>query len=275
MEKKELEKLTDSADFVVHCAAIISITGDKDGRVYNTNVIGTQNVLTACKLNKIKRLIHVSSTHALQEEPLNSIFDENRPYKTESDFAYDYTKAKAEQLVLEAVKNDMLDAIIVRPSSMLGPVDYKPSLLGEAISDIAKRKIPAVVKGGYDFVDVRDVAKTIVNSIEKGKMGESYNLTGNYYSIKELANITAEIAEVKPPSFMVPGFIIQLSIPFIAAQSKFTKKSPKFTKESIFVLKHGHPNMSNSKAKEILGHTNRPIHTTITDLLEWKKTISL
>lgn len=273
MNKVDIEKLIGNATIVIHCAAIISITGDKDGRVYETNVIGTQNVIDLCVTKNIQRLIHVSSTHALQEVPLNTLFDENRPHKTESDFAYDYTKAKAEQLVIEAIKKEALDAIIVRPSSMVGPVDYKPSLLGEAISDIAKRKVPAMVKGGYDFVDIRDVAKSIVNSIDKGVKGESYNLTGKYYAIKDLAQITAQIANVKAPKLVMPNWIINLSIPFITFQSKMTKKAPKFTKESIFVLKHGHPNMSNEKAKNVLGHQNRPLETSIKDLLEWRKKI--
>jgi dihydroflavonol-4-reductase len=271
MSPDELTVLFNNANVVIHCAAIISITGDKNGSVYATNVVGTQNVINVCLNQKIKRLIHVSSTHALQEIPLNTPFDEKRTYKTKLDFAYDYTKAKAEQLVLEAVEKSDLDAVVVRPSSMLGPVDYKPSLLGEAISDLAKRKVPAMIKGGYDFVDVRDVARSIIASIEKGVKGESYNLTGKYYAIKELAEITSQIANVKPPKFVVPSFIIQLSIPFVALQSKFTKKPPKFTKESIAVLKHGHPNMTNQKAREVLGHESRPLEDSIKDLINWKK----
>ena len=271
MEKDEMELLIGEAEVVIHCAAIISITGDKHGQVYKTNVVGTQNVINGCISKNVKRLVHVSSTHALQEVPLNVVFDESRSRKTIKDFAYDYTKAKAEELILEAIKEHNLDAIIVRPFSMLGPVDYKPSLLGEAISDIAKRKVPAMVKGGYDFVDVRDVANSIISSIEKGVKGESYNLTGKYYPIKELAKITATIANVRPPKYVVPGFIIQLSIPFVALQSRFTNKTPKFTKESIFVLKHGHPEMSNAKATRVLGHTARPIESSIKDLLYWKK----
>ena len=273
MKPNEIDELIGDATIVIHCAAIISITGDKDGRVYNTNVIGTQNVIDICLTKKIERLIHVSSTHALQEIPLDTLFDENRPHKTQSDFAYDFTKAKAEQLILEAVEKHHLNAIIVRPSSMVGPIDYKPSLLGQAISEIAKRKVPAMVKGGYDFVDIRDVAKSIIKSIEKGEKGESYNLTGKYYPIKDLAAITASIANVKAPRMIVPNWVIQLSIPFITLQSKISKKEPKFTKESITVLKHGHPNMSGEKAKNILGHESRPLETSIKDLLEWRKTI--
>lgn len=273
MEPHEIEKLIGNATIVIHCAAVISITGDKDGRVYKTNVVGTQNVIDVCVSKNIQRLIHVSSTHALQEVPLDTVFDENRPYKTKADFAYDYTKAKAEQLIIEAVEKQNLNAIIVRPSSMLGPVDFKPSLLGQAISDIAKRKVPAMVKGGYDFVDIRDVAKSIVVSIDKGVKGESYNLTGKYYAIKDLAAITADIAKVKAPKIVMPDWIIQMSIPFITLQAKITKKTPKFTKESIFVLKHGHPNMSNEKAKNVLGHESRPLKTSIKDLLNWRNEI--
>lgn len=273
MKPDDLTELIKSAKYVIHCAAIISITGDKNGLVYQTNVRGTQHVIDVCLTQKVDRLVHVSSTHALQEIPLNSVFDENRPYKTEQDFAYDYSKAKAEQLVLNAVNNEGLNAVIVRPSSMLGPVDYKPSLLGEALTDIAHGKIPAMVQGGYDFVDVRDVSKSIIQALTKGQKGESFNLTGKYYPIKELANKTALIANVKPPRFVVPGALIQLSLPFVSLQSKFTKKPPKFTRESIHVLKYGHPNMSHTKAQTVLGHTIRPIESTIQDFLEWKKII--
>lgn len=273
MNPTDIEKLIGNATIVIHCAAVISITGDKDGRVHKTNVVGTQNVIDACLSKNIKRLVHVSSTHALQEVPLDTLFDESRPHKTENDFAYDYTKARAEQLIFEAIEQQNLNAIIVRPSSMVGPVDFKPSLLGQAITDIAKRKIPAMVKGGYDFVDIRDVAKSIIVSIEKGVKGESYNLTGKYYAIKDLAAITSEIANVKAPKIVVPDWIIQMSIPFITIQSKMTKKTPKFTKESIFVLKHGHANMSNEKAKNALGHESRPLETSIKDLLDWRNDI--
>ncbi len=265
-----LTELISGADFVIHSAALISITGAQNGKVFETNVKGTQTVLSTAIQQKVKRLIHVSSTHALQEMPADGIFDETRPYKTESDFAYDYSKAKAEQFVLEAVKNNQLDAFIVRPSSMLGPVDLKPSLLGQAILDIAQRKVPAVVRGGYDFVDVRDVANSIINSIEKGQKGETYNLTGQYYPIKELAKIVSDVAGVKAPKMIVPTPLIMMSVPFFQIQSKLAKKSPKFTKESILTLKRGHVNMSNRKAVEVLGHQVRPLHESVKDLLDWK-----
>ncbi|MEJ6615611.1 MAG: hypothetical protein QNL61_01740 [Crocinitomicaceae bacterium] len=72
----------------------------------------------------------------------------------------------------------------------------------------------------------------------------------------------------------VPSFIIQMSFPFVALQSRFTKKPPEFTEESIAVLKHGHPNMSNQNAREELGNQNPPLEASIKDLINWKKTLN-
>lgn len=268
LSEPSLHHLFEGASFVIHCAALISITGPQKGKVYAVNVKGTQHVLDVSSALKIKRLIHVSSTHALQELPGDTVFDETRPHKEAHHFAYDYTKACAEQLVLDAVQRGM-DAVIVRPSSMIGPEDHKPSLLGAGLYAMAQRKIPALVKGGYDFVDVRDVARSIISCLEKGRMGESYNLTGKYYEIRELAHIVSALASVKPPRFIVPNTLILLGVPFLKVQSKWTKKPPKFTRESIEVLKNGHTNMSHEKAKRELGHDPRPIEVSIRDLLRW------
>jgi len=269
LSKESLVNLIDGIDYVIHCAAIISITGGQNGRVVDTNVNGTKNVLDTCIRHSIQRLIHVSSTHALQEIPLDGEFNETRPYKTASDFAYDYSKAEAEKLVLRAVENGEIDAVIVRPSAMIGPPDFKHSLMGQALTDFYKGKIPAVVKGGYDCVDVRDVATSIISSLEKGVSGESYNLTGEYVTIKKLANIAANFGNVKAPKMVIPHFIILAVIPIIGIVAKLRKKAPKFTKESTVVLLHGHKNMSHKKAKQALGHSPRPLEKTIQDALQW------
>lgn len=269
LSKESLNNLINGMDFVIHCAAIISITGGQNGRVVDTNVKGTKNVLDTCIEHSIQRLIHVSSTHALQENPLDSEFNETRPYKTSSDFAYDYSKAQAEKLVLQEVANGKIDAIIVRPSAMIGPPDFKPSLMGQALMDFYKGKIPAVVKGGYDCVDVRDVATSIISALERGVKGESYNLTGEYVTIKKLATIAANFGMVKAPKMVVPHWLILTVIPFIGFGARLTKKAPKFTKESTTVLLNGHRNMSHKKAQKVLGHSPRPLEKTIQDTLKW------
>ena len=269
LSKESLAKLIVGMDYVIHCAAIISITGGQNGRVVDTNVNGTKNVLDTCIQHSIQRLIHVSSTHALQENPFDSEFNETRPYKTSADFAYDYSKAQAEKLVLQEVTSGKIDALIVRPSAIIGPPDFKPSLMGQALMDFFKGKIPAVVKGGYDCVDVRDVATSIISALEKGVKGESYNLTGEYVTIKKLASIAANFGNVKAPKMVVPHWLILTVIPFIRFGARLTKKAPKFTKESTTVLLKGHQNMSHKKAQKVLGHSPRPLEKTIQDTLQW------
>lgn len=270
LSKSSMDLLVQKCEVIIHCAAIISINGHQNNAVFDTNINGTRNVVDACVLHKVKRLIHVSSTHALQEVPLDSVFDESRPYKTENDFAYDFSKASAEKVVLNAIQNRGLNAIIVRPSSMVGPPDLRPSLLGKAILDFSKGKIPAMVNGGYDFVDIRDVVNSIVNSIENGISGESYNLTGAYYSMRDLASLAAKAGGVKPPKFLIPNWMMRIMLPCFKLEAYFTKKQPRFTNESIHVLKFGHPNMSNEKAKRVLNHSSRGLEESILDLINSK-----
>ena len=143
---------------------MISIGNKNHEEVYRVNVAGTDTIINACIQFPTIRLIHISSSNAVKESKGNEIFNEDRPYKKADDFIYPYSKASAEQLVLKAVTAHNLDAIIIRPTSIVGPSDNKPSLLGQTILDLHLNKLPVITTGGYDLVDVRDLSQTIINS---------------------------------------------------------------------------------------------------------------
>jgi dihydroflavonol-4-reductase len=266
---ESLNSLIEDTTVVIHSAARISIDGDRDGSVHKTNVEGTQNVIDACLRNGGTRLIHISSTHALQEFPHDEPFDEERPYKTSNNLAYDFSKAEGERLVKQAVAQDKLDAVILRPASLIGPPDYNLSLLGKAIWQFSKGKLPAVVTGGYSFVDVRDVARSVVSAIDNGVTGESYNLTGTYMQIGDVAKIAAKVGGSHPPFATLPHWVLKPFIPIIKLYSLATGAALPFTKDSLSILKNAHPNMVYTKAKNQLNHSPRPVKTTIEDLIKW------
>ena len=260
-----IKTLINGSSVLIHCAGLISIGNKKTDEVYRVNVTGTKTIVNEClKASKI-RLIHISSSNAVIETNTTEIFDENRPYKTKRDFTYPYTKAKAEKHVLKAISKNDLDAIIIRPTSIVGIPDYKPSLLGQTILDIKNAKIPAITNGGYNLVDVRDLSQTIINSIKKAKSGEIYLVGGEYLTVKEIA----KVAYPTRTPIQISLDLLLILMPFINVYQKLFKLKWPVTKESIVTLKLAPKNMDISKAQKELNHTCRPIKESITDFIEW------
>ena len=258
-------------DAVIHCAGIISINGDPTGIVHRTNTEGPLHVINACMALGIKKLIHVSSVHAVAEHPLDAVFDETRGYKQSGSYAYDFSKATGEQLVLKAFEDKKVEGCVVRPSLIIGPYDFKPSEIGKALMDLYKGKIPALPRGGYNFVDVRDVADAIVEALDQGRNGAVYHLTGTYHSMQELSAIIGEVTGKHMPSLIIPFWLMQFSLPFIRAYSRVTGAAPVFTKEAIAALKYGHTNMSNAKAAQELHLQARPLKESVQDFYSWQQ----
>lgn len=271
LEPSDMEGFVKNCDVIINSAAIISIHGDPTGIVFKTNTEGPRNIINASIKAGVKKIIHLSSTHAVMENPLDQPFDETRPYKTAANFAYDYSKATGEQIMLEAFRNGKIEGCVVRPSSVVGLHDYKPSEIGKALIDFYNRKIPMLPPGGYNFIDVRDISRSIVNTIEQGRNGEIYLLSGKYYSLKEFAGVVTKVSGIKTPKTVMPFWLMRALLPFVKVYGKLTKAAPVFTIEAITALKLGHPNMDSSKAAKELDHYYRPLSETIADFYEWQK----
>jgi dihydroflavonol-4-reductase len=232
-------------------------------------------VLEASKEKGVKKIIHISSVHAVTEVPASSPFDETRPYKTASDFAYDYSKATGEQLMLGHASTGAPEIVVLRLSGVIGPFDYKPSEMGKGLLDFYHQRVPALPHGGYNFVDVRDVARSIIEAIEKGKNGEVYLISGKYITIKELVQIVQKVTGRKTPKLVIPYALLKLSLPIISLYSKILGAAPVFTREAIDALKNGHHNMDHTKARNQLGHQTRPMEETIQDFYDWQRSNSM
>lgn len=106
---------------------------------------------------------------------------------------YAKTKAEATQIVLDAADHG-LDAVVVHPSGILGPYDRSGNHLVQMVTDYIHGKLPACVNGGYDFVDVRDVAAGCLAAVERGRRGECYILSNRHYDIKEVLRMVKQVA---------------------------------------------------------------------------------
>lgn len=262
-----VDELACGMDIVIHLAAKISISGNHNGEVWETNAIGTRNLSQACLRHRVRKLIHISSIHVYDPVPLDLELDETRPYVSKGT-AYDRSKIDAE-LAVQMCAAEGLDTIILSPTSILGPNDTRPSLLGSAIIDIARGRLPALSPGGYDFVDVRDVARAILSAITNGTSGERYLLSGTWVSIKELARIIGEVNGTDVVQRTLPFGLLKLVTPFSEFAAKITGTEPRLTRESIHALQYSNRKISHARATAELNFTPRPLRETINDTLDY------
>lgn len=266
--QKIFEVPEDAEVYVIHCAAIVYIKSKPNPEVYRVNVGGTRNIVEKT-LEIGAKMVYVSSVHALPVLPDNAVMTEIKdfdPAKVEGEYAK--SKAEAARYVLDAVEQRGLNACTVHPSGIIGPYDYKISHLTQMIEDVMNGSLKMGVKGGYDFVDVRDVVKGIIAACEKGKAGECYLLTGNYISVEDLLGMVTKAA-VKPPiRTYLPIWLAKAVAPLAEVYYDMKKQKPLYTKESISVL-GSNANFSHAKAERELGYTVRDPQETIKDTVEW------
>lgn len=267
-----LKQAFKGADVVFHLAGIIDIGTVNKKFIYSINVDGTKNVLKACKEEKVKKLVYTSSVHAIPEKPKDEIIEETHEFSEDKvKGLYAKTKAEATKYLLENVsKENLPEIIIVHPSGVIGPFEYITSNLGQLIIDCANKKIGAYLEGGYNFVDVRDVANGIVLAMEKGKNGKCYILAGNKVSVKELMKEIEKITNVKMPSFKIARWFAYATGFLSEIYYKIVKQKPLFTSYAVYTL-GTNCNFSIEKAKTELGYNIRPIEQTLKDTVEWFK----
>ncbi|MBN2309563.1 MAG: SDR family oxidoreductase [Candidatus Hydrogenedentes bacterium] len=263
----------DGAEVVYHLAAVITLRARDDERARRVNVEGTRNVVKACRECGVRRLVHFSSIHALSAHPAGTVIDETRPLcEGTRALAYDRSKADAERVVLAAVEQDGLDAVIVNPTGVMGPHDYEPSRMGRALIDLCRGKMPASVGGGFNWVDVRDVCLGAIAAEQRGAPGERFILGGEYLTMSEIAQILYELTGAKPPSWCVPLWLAQLALPFAALHGFLTHKEPLFTRASLYALCN-HQQVSHEKAARVLDYQPRPIRQTLEDTVAWFRSV--
>ncbi|MGB4846227.1 MAG: NAD-dependent epimerase/dehydratase family protein [Ferruginibacter sp.] len=270
LEPGVLKSFFQNCDTVIHCAAVISVNGDPTGIVHQTNVEGTQIAIDAALVNGIKRFIHISSIHAFQQQPTFEVLNEQRTHVTGKAFAYDRSKLAGQQVALAANGPDM-EVIVIHPTSIIGPYDFKPSLMGQVIIDLYKGKLPFLFNGGFDFCDCRDVANAIANTTTTGRPGEAYLLGGKWYNLKQLAVFLSAASSKKIKPIALSQLAARAGIPVVKLIAAIKRKEPLYTIEAVEALFEGNRFINSSKAITELNYTIRPFEETIHDTFHWFK----
>jgi len=252
---------------IFHLAGVISIMPGANPFVRKVNVDGTKNILRAAKESGVKKLIYTSSIHAIRRVE-GGMIDETVPYDMDNPYgAYDRSKAEATLEVLKAADSG-LEAVVTCPTGVIGPFDFRGSMMGALIHDAAIAKPTLYVDGAYDFVDVRDVADGLISAAENGKRGESYILSGQKISVRYLLETVREITGRNFFQMKIPFDLARFAALFTPMYYQMANATPRFTPYSLEVLQ-SNSNISHAKATQELGYSPRSLSESLRDTVKW------
>ena len=255
-----LERAFTGADVVYHLGGqYFSLSMNEWPGVEAVNVFGTSNVVEACLKCGVRRLVYFSSIHSINQTPLNLPVDEQRSLiDGNSCPPYDRSKAAAARLVREGIEHG-LDTVILSPTAIIGPHDYRLSYMGEVLLSLARGRLPALVEGGFDWVDVRDVVDAALRAEREAPLGTKYLLSGKWTSVKELADMMESISGTPAPKMTVPAWLASRSAPAITFFNHLTGTRQLYSTASIKALNECNQHISHERASRELGYNPRSL----------------
>jgi len=252
-----------------HVAADYRLWARDPDELRRVNVQGARSVMQAALSARVERIVYTSSVATLRAAGADTVVDETAPLgEREAIGAYKQSKVAAERLVERMVSEHGLPAVIVSPSTPIGPRDIKPTPTGRMVLEAAQGKIPAFVDTGLNLVHVDDVADGHLAAMAKGRIGERYILGGQDASLREMLTTIADLTGRKAPTLALPRAPLY-PLAFIAEGiASITGKEPMLTRDALKMASH-HMFFSSAKAEAGLGYHARPYREAIRDALAW------
>lgn len=267
-----LEKAFEGAETVYHVAGVVDISGKKDKQVWDVNVEGTKNVVAACKKAGVKTLIYVSSVDAIRvDDDMDVIYEVSHFEPDVLEGAYAKSKATATQYVIDSA-DENFKVCAVHPSACIGPYDNnRTSSMVTVINLFSKGFFSLTFDfGGYNFVDVRDVAKGMVAAAEKGRNGECYFLCGKAYTLDEFMGALARVCGKKHPKVVIKKKYVDTIIPVFEKIFNAANLPPVVNEYAIRKICEN-CNFSYEKAETELGYSPMSLEDSLRDTIKWLK----
>ncbi len=254
---------------VLHCAGIISIGSQYSQKMWDVNVEGTKHIADLCKTYAVKKLVYVSSVHAIPELSKGQVIRETLHFSEDLVHGpYAKTKAEGTAYVL-SLAAEGFNVSVVHPSGMIGPFDAGKGHMNALVKAYYQGRMIFGVAGGYDFVDVRDVAAGVLAAAERGKRGECFILSNRYYQMKEIFRLLREITGKNKVIELPFWFVRPLSVIIERIDLHFNRKLM-VTPYSLYTLQ-SNSNFSHEKAFTCLDYRTREMRTTLEDTISWLK----
>ncbi len=274
-DEQSLHSGFEGVDVVYHTAALVSLDPHAWPAMRAVNVEGTRTVLSLCQAHHVRRLIHISSLEVFRTDPAAEPLDEMRPLIAENvPLPYPRSKVLSQRFVEQAIANG-LDAVILFPSGILGPNDYKLSAANAYILQLARGELPGLVNGGYDWVDVRDVAAGAVRAEQVATAGATYILSNQWASLRTIAKMVEAAGGARSPRFTFPAWMAYLGIGSLGFLASLQGRQSLFTQQSLEAALTGNHDIVHDHATADLGYQPRPLAESVTDTVNWLKEIGL
>ncbi len=254
-----------------HVAADYRLWAQDPQEIVRNNREGTRATMEAALAAGVERIVYTSSVAALK--PLDNISADETSRHTEETAIGSYKRSKliAERLVENMIAEKGLPAIIVSPSTPIGPRDVKPTPTGRIIVEAAKGRMPAFVDTGLNLVHVDDVANGHLLALEKGRVGEVYILGGEDVFLKDMLAGIASLAGRRAPRIQLPRAPLYPLAYAAEGFARISGKEPFVTADALKMSKY-RMFFSSAKAKRDLGYVARPYAEGLKDAFDWFST---
>ena len=268
LDSDSLVRACEGVSTVFHLAGLVSLLDEHAAILTKVNVVGTQNMLAAARMQGVRKFVYTSSIHALTRPPEGCPVDEHLPFDPLNPAgAYDRTKAAASLAVLAAA-GDGMDTVIVCPTGVIGPYDYRRSEMGEMVLNWMHLSAAWLVRGAFDFVDVRDVANGHILARDQGSSGGTYILGGERILVGRLCALVKTAVGRKLTTVEIPHRLALFAARLAEWYYRITRTRPRFTRYSIETLLSNSA-ISSQKAAVELGYHPRSLAVSIADTVAW------
>jgi dihydroflavonol-4-reductase len=255
--------------YLFHVAADYRLWARNPQEIIETNVEGTRLLMQAAQRTGVERIVYTSSVATLLPRPDGTPSDETFPSDADHAIgAYKYSKLVAERLVDDMVAKQSLPAVIVNPSTPIGPGDVRPTPTGRIIVEAASGRMPAYVDTGLNLVHVDDCAAGHVAALHKGRIGERYILGGQNVLLGDMLGDIARLVRRTPPKLRLPRALIFPIAYSAEAIAHFTGREPFVTTTGLRLAKD-RMFFTSAKAERELGYSARPYGEALADAIAW------
>jgi len=268
VERDSMFRALKGMRYLFHVAADYRLWARHPDEIIRNNVEGTRAVMAAARQSGIEKIVYTSSVAVLK--PIeNGVADENsRLAEHQAVGTYKRSKIAAHSIVEEMIGRQNLPAVIVSPSTPIGPRDIKPTPTGRIIIEAARGRMPAFVDTGLNLAHVDDVAEGHLLALEHGAIGQNYILGGQNAALKDMLASIAHYAGRRPPRLELPRapiFPLAFAAEFFG---RLSGKEPFLTVDGLKMAKH-RMFFSPAKAERELGYHARPYAQAIEDAIAW------
>ncbi|MCP4123381.1 MAG: NAD-dependent epimerase/dehydratase family protein [Bacteroidetes bacterium] len=264
-DEPTIKSLVKDCHTVIHCAAKVWPRTGRNQHVLDVNYGITKRLFEIAEQEGVRHFVYISSIHSMIIPLSQSIFNEEAELVSDDRLAYDYSKATSERFLSE---QRSMKVTILNPTGIIGPGDHYLHGMNQLFKRIINKRLPVITSGGFNVVDVRDVARAAISAAKTGREGK-FMVGGKYITMVDLASKYGAVNGLKVTKWIMPPWMMRLAAWISIPIDRLFRQPLAFNEYSVKTLLEGHRNISSARAKEELGHSNIPLEQSLKSVHSW------